>query len=454
MSQPRLHPAQAHERARRIALILATSVLLLSVLAARADGQTARRVLVAPLTGEIGRPTVDFLIEAIDAAESGGYAALVLRIDTPGGALLETFEIVQRIFTSRVPVIGYVAPPGAHAFSAGTIILESTDFAAMAPGTTIGSVQPVTIGPTGIEPVTDPKIVNAVIGSLNQSLTEQGRNVSLARAFVVDNLNLGPTAAKDARAIEAVASSVPDLLVQADGRTTKLKGVTLATAGAEIHEFAPSLRNQAIALLSNPLASSLLLVLGIYAFVFGISAPGHGAEILGMFLIVLALIGLGFSISPLALLLIVVGVAFLIVELKKPGFGVFGVAGIAAIVMGGFFLAPWRVRDYAISPDYQITFLAALLTPAAAFGGFFLFALYKVGKVRRQKPVVGALVGEEAEVLDPISPGEKGYVLHRAEMWLATSDEAIAPGERVTIEAKEGPVLTVRKKAAPSAAKP
>ena len=444
---PSLAPgARARQLARRSAYTLAMLATAIVLVSPTAIAQT-HRVLVANLTGEIVGPTVDFVAEAIDAAESGGYAALVLRLDTPGGALLETFDIVERIFTTRLPVIGYVAPAGAHAFSAGTIILESTDLAAMAPGTTIGSVQPVVIGPSGFEPVTEPKIVNAIVEALNESLSRQGRNVSLARSFVVDNLNLGPTAAKDAGAIEVVASTLMDMLAQADGRTTKLKGLTLSTAGAAVVEFSPSLRNLVIALLSNPLASSILLILGIYAFIFRLSAPGHGAEFLGIFLIVLALIGLGFSVSPLALLLIVLGVAFLIVELKKPGFGVFGVAGIVAIVIGAFFLAPLRPPEFAVSADYQLTFLAALLTPAAAFGGFILFALYKVAEVRRRKPVIGPIVGQEAEAIDPISPEAQGYVRHRAEMWLATAREAIAPGERVVIEAKDGPLLTVRRKA-------
>ncbi len=427
---------------------IAFALFAISVLSllGTAGAQPARRVLVASLTGEIGGPTVDFLAEAIDAAEGGGYTTLVLRIDTPGGELGATLNIVERILTTRVPVIGFVAPAGAHAFSAGTIILESTDLAAMAPGTTIGSVQPVVIGPSGFEPVTDPKIVNAIVGALNESLAQQGRNVSLARSFVVDNLNLGPTAAKEAGAIEVVASTVDDLLAQADGRATHLKLLTLATAGAAVVEFAPSARNRAITFLANPLVSSLLLVLGTYAFIFGLSAPGHGAEILGIFLIVLALIGLGFSVPPLSLFLIVLGVAFLIVELKKPGFGVFGIAGVIAIVIGAFFLAPLRPPDDVVSPEYQLTLLAAILTPAAAFGGFFLFAMWKVGEVRRRKPMMGEMIGEEAEAIDAIAPEAKGYVRYRAEMWLATAQHPIAAGDRVVIEAKDGPVLTVRRK--------
>lgn len=439
--------AALHARtAARVVLALATFAIVVHAVSAAAAAQPPRRVLVAMMTGEITGPTVDFVAEAIDAAESGGYSALVLQIDTPGGGLAETFNIVKQIFTTPVPVIGFVAPAGAHAFSAGTIILESTDFAAMAPGTTIGSVQPVVIGPSGFEPVTDPKIVNAIVGSLNESLGRQGRNASLAEKFVVDNLNLGPVAAKEAGAIEVVAPTVEDLLTQADGRSTHLKALTLATAGAAVVEFSPSVRNRAITFLANPLVSSLLLVLGTYAFIFGVSAPGHGAEILGIFLIVLALIGLGFSVPPIALFLIVLGVAFLIVELKKPGFGVFGIAGVIAIVIGAFFLAPLRPPDDVVSPEYQLTLLAAILTPAAAFGGFFLFAMWKVREVRRRKPMMGEMIGEEAEAIDAIAPEAKGYVRYRAEMWLATAQHPIAPGDRVVIEGKDGPVLTVRRK--------
>jgi len=134
-------------------------------------------VLLADVTGAIDRSTVEFISEAIDDARTGGYDALILRFDTPGGELQATEDIAKLMDNAMtVPILGWVGPTGAHAFSAGTILFESTDLAAMAIGTTIGSVQPVTVGPTGVEPITDAKIVNAVVGILEGQMALHGRD--------------------------------------------------------------------------------------------------------------------------------------------------------------------------------------------------------------------------------------------------------------------------------------
>jgi len=205
-------------RSRRL-LLLAAVVLLVGSLAPVAQAQ-GPRVLLAEIADAIDRSTVDYIAEAVDEAESGGYAALVVRFDTPGGGLAETEAIAGLFLRTDVPVLGWVGEAGAHAWSAGTILLESTDIAAMAPGTTIGSVQPVVIGPGGIEPVTDEKIVNAVVESLRVKMALHlvpDRNESLARAFVVDNLNLNATDAERLGATEIVAENLSDFLAQADG---------------------------------------------------------------------------------------------------------------------------------------------------------------------------------------------------------------------------------------------
>jgi len=272
------------------------------------------------------------------------------------------------------------------------------------------------------------------------------------RAFVVDNLNLNATDAVARGATEFVASSVEDLLAKADGARIRLEGagialkdLTVAVAGAEIVTFTPSVRVGFLAILSDPLVASLLLILGIYTLTFGLSAPGHGAEIAGALFLLLALIGLGFSVDPVALLLIGLGVVLLIVELKTPGFGAFGVGGIVSMVLGAVFLAPLRPPQFVVAPEYQIFFLIALLTPTAAFGGFLLFAVYKVTEIRRRKPTVGAMVGEAAVAADPIPAGGRGYVRYHGELWQATPAEDLAAEESAYIHAVEGILLRVSK---------
>jgi membrane-bound serine protease (ClpP class) len=431
-------------------IVLFTALLVATVPASRAQGP---RVLLAAVDGAIDRSTVEYVGEAIDEARSGGYDALVIRFDTPGGELQATEDITKLMDNAMtVPILGWVGPTGAHAFSAGTILFESTDLAAMAIGTTIGSVQPVVVGPGGIEPVTDPKIVNVVIGILegqmalhdrNNTVTIEGRNMTLAEWFVLENLNLNPADAQRYGASNFTANTVDNFLIQADGIRTIYKGITLHVAGAEIVPFSASSRVRLLTILSDPLVASLLLILGIYLVIFGISAPGHGAEIAGVIILLLALVGLGFSVDPIALLLFIVGVVLIIIEVKTPGHGVFGIGGVIAIVLAAAFLAPLRPPRFAVSPDYQLYFLAAFLTPTGFFGAFLLFAMYKVQQVRHRTPIVGTTIGQPATVMDGLKPGEKGYVMFRGELWQALSDEPLPGNARVFVKNVDGIVLQV-----------
>ena len=448
-------------RARVVLAAILWMVVAGAVLpAARAQGP---RVLLAEIDGAIDRSTADYMAEAVNEAEVGGYAALVVRFDTPGGELDSTLAIAQLMDNAKsVPILGWVGPVGAHAFSAGTILLESTDLAAMARGTTIGSVQPVVIGPGGVEPVTDEKIVKAVIGILREQMalhnrdrnvTIGGQTMSLADWFVRENLNLNQTQAQSYGATEFIANTIADFLFQADGRTTVYKALTVSVAGAEVVAFTPSARVGLLGILSDPLISSLLLILGIYLLIFGLSAPGHGAEIAGIIILLLALIGLGFSVDPIALFLIVLGVVLIIVELKTPGVGAFGVGGIVSIVLGAVFLAPLRPPRFFVTPEYQLLFLVTLLAPTAAFGGFLLFALYKVMEIRRRTPTVGVMVGETATAVDPIRAGQRGYVRYHGELWQAISAVDLAPEQNVYIHSIDGIVFHVSTNPPPAPAK-
>jgi len=439
----------AARRARFVLLIVLLATLLVAAMpAVRAQGP---RVLLAEVDGAIDRSTVDYLQEAVAVAQSGQYAALMVRFDTPGGGLLETVAIAELFNGARdLPILGWVGPVGAHAWSAGTILLVSTDLAAMAPGTTIGSVAPVEVGPGGVVPVTDLKIINAVVNATREELALHGRNVSLAQRFVVDNWNLNASQAQSYGATELIAASPTDFANLANGRrvivktdTVEYKNFTLATAGAEIDTFSPSTRVRLLEVLSDPLVASLLLILGIYLVIFGISAPGHGAEVAGIIVLLLALIGLGFSVDPIALLLFIVGVVLIILEIKSPGFGVFGIGGVAAIILAAAFLAPLRPPRFIVSPDYQVYFLAALLTPTGFFGAFLLFAMYKVQQVRHRTPIVGEMIGQLATVVEGLRPGEKGYVTHRGELWQAVADEHLPAESKVYIRGVEGIVLRV-----------
>lgn len=446
-------------RTRRDRWLLAVVLFLLgasvlSPLTARAQGT---QVLYAEISGAIDSNTVEYMQDAIAQASSGGYAALVVRLDTPGGDLASTLQIDEMMIqATKVPVIGWVGPPGASAASAGTIILEWTDIAAMAPGTSIGSVQPVELGITGSTPVTDSKIINYVVAQLANGMQIHDRNASLAALFVEQNLNLDAGTALQDGAINYTAATVPDLLTEVSGHRfvfqengTVVKDFTLSVAGADVVSFSPSLRVQVLSFLTDPLIAVLLLIVGVYLVIFGLHAPGHGAEVAGIIVVLLALIGLGFSVDPIALLLIIVGIVLLILEVKHPGFGAFGIGGIVAIAIGALFLAPLGPPSapgqsgQLLTSGYQIGFVIALLVPTLLFGALILFAMYKVNEVRRRRPTVGELAGEPATAEEPLVKDTKGYVRMKGELWQAIADSDVAAGTKLFVVRADGLLLHV-----------
>lgn len=441
--------SRGRPRRRWAFLLLAMTAFLLATLAAAGTAQAQRPlVLQIDIEGAITRATVIHFEEVLAAAEVQGADAILLRLDTPGGGLAETEEIVKAMLRTPLPFLGYVHPVGARALSAGTMILMATDVAAMSPGTTIGSLQPVLITPGGFEPVTDDKIINALVAEVEESLRAHDRNVTLAEAFIKENLNLNAEQALQAGATEFVASSVRELLQAVTG-TSPFKGISLALGDAMVEVQAPSLRLRAIVIISDPLIASILFLLGIYGVIFGISSPGHGAEIFGVIAISLGLVGLGFSVSLIALFLIVLGVILLLVEIATPSFGVIGGGGIIAIVLGTLFLAPVRPPEVLLAPEAQTEILVALLVPTAVVGGFLLFALYKVLEARRAKPHF-VMEGERAEAVDRLQPGERGFVRYEGELWRAVTDEAVEPDQKVYVLGKEGPYLRVSRTPPPT----
>ncbi|MBU3968175.1 MAG: nodulation protein NfeD [Euryarchaeota archaeon] len=400
------------------------------------------QVIVVELNDAITPASDDIVSEALANAQISDAQALIITMNTPGGGLDETKKILDHIQNSPVPVIGYVYPKGATAWSAGTIILLATDVAAMAPNSIIGSAQPVEMSGEGIKPVTEEKIINAIVALAKEKAKQHGRNESAAEQFITTNLNLNAEEAKEAKVIEVIAESIEDLLVKVDGMT--VKGKVLKTSGVEYTYHSPSMRLMIMSTLSNPILASLLLFIGIYSLIFGLTSPGYGAEIFGVISLSLGLIGLGFSINVAGLFLIAFGIGLILFELHISTFGIFGVAGIACVALGTILLVPTGYPNM-YSPEFQTNMLLSLLVPAIVLGIFLAFAIYKMMEIRVKRPVVGEIIGDTAETIDEITPVGKGYVRYLGELWLAKSQENIEPGTKVIIEGKDGAVLVVKR---------
>jgi membrane-bound serine protease (ClpP class) len=407
------------------------------------EAKAERNVLWVDVNDIISSATAEHVESAVERASANPeFSAIILALDTPGGALDATLDIITSIQESEVPVIGYVYPQGRSAWSAGTIILIGTDYAAMAPFTTIGSAQPV----MGNTPVNDTKVINAVTEKAVSLAELHGRNATQATRFITHNDNLTPEKALNNKVIEAIARDPDELLQKAHNATVAtLEGPrvldTLA-AGIVVHE--PSLRVSLVNVLANPVLSTTLLTIGFFALIYGLTSPGFGGEIAGAAMIILALVGQGFDVNWAAFALLAIGVGLVAYELYSPGFGAIGVGGIIVLIIGSTLMITQPVRPTLISEEH-IGSLAVLSTATVApFAGFFGFITYKAWKAKTRKPLQFALPDEVGTALDPISDIKPGFVLVGGEYWRAkTRGAEIKKGDKIKIIAKEADMLVV-----------
>lgn len=420
-------------------------VLVSSLLPVSAESSS---VLVVELQGTINQSSVEMLRESIQEAELNNAQAILLLLDTPGGGLDQTFEIADLINKSRIPVIGFVFPSGATAWSAGTFILMSTHLAAMAEYTVIGSCQPIETTLEGTRFINDSKIINALVTWIQERALMYGRNQTVVKEFVTINRNVNASSAKTLGVVESVSSSVVQLLRDIDGKnvTTREGIVTLDTVDAQQRIYTPSLKIQIMRFLSNPILTSLLLMLGIFALITGISTPGYGAEVFGVVAILLSLIGSGFTIPTLSIIFIIIGCLLLIVEVFViPGFGVVGIGGIICLIFGSIFLIPsYSTQRWLISREYMSEAILILGVVVALIAVFFGFLLYKIVQIRKKKPSMGEFIGETAVAIDQITPEKKGFVRFNGEYWSAKSDYVIEPNTKVVIVGKDQSTLLVK----------
>jgi membrane-bound serine protease (ClpP class) len=420
---------------------------ILIFLSITATAQTSSVYLVE-ITDTIDQSTVEIITDSFKQAESNDAQAIILLLNTPGGGLDQTFEIAALIKESNIPIIGYVSPSGATAWSAGTFILLSTPLAAMADHAIIGSCQPIETTLEGTRFINDSKIINALVEWLQERAVMYHRNETLAKLFITENRNVNATVAKTSNVIEITASSIDQLLNDIDGRnvTTANGTVTLHTKDAEQIRYSPSIQIQLLKLISNPILTSLLLILGIFALLVGISSPGYGAEVFGVIAILLSLIGSGFTISTLSIIFILIGCLLLALEIfALPGFGAVGIGGIICLIIGSIFLIPnYPTRKWLISGEYMTDAIIVMLVVIVLFALFFAFLLYKVIQIRKKKSPLGKFAGETAVAIERITPEKTGFVRYKGEYWQAKSDTVIETNTKVVIVEKDETTLIVK----------
>jgi len=413
----------------KLSFIFLFFILIFSSFCLSAQGSN---VLVVEVTGTIDQYTVEIFKESLKQARSENSEAIILLLDTPGGGLDQTFEIADIINNSEIPFVGYVYPQGSAAWSAGTFILLSCHIAAMADFTIIGSAQPVEITVEGSKLVTDSKRINALVSWIETRAEMRNRNKTIAAKFITENLNVNGTSALDYEVIEHTSPSIDKLLIDINGSTviTSSEEVIINTINAKQNMYSPSIGIQLMRFFSNPILTSLLFMLGIFAIIFGISSPGFGAEVFGVIVI-----------------FIIIGCLLLIIEIfATPGFGIIGIGGAICLVIGGIFLIPNYSMDWVISMDWINQAITIIIFVAVLIAIFFIFLLYKIIEVRKKKTQMGTFIGETAKTVDMITPFKPGYVRFKGELWQATSDTTIAPNTKVIIVEKDETTLKIAPK--------
>ncbi len=412
----------------------------------QADEIHAKKIYVIDIDDAITSATTEIIKEAVNEKPD----VIILRLNTPGGDMDSTLKIIQIIDNSEIPFVGYVGPKGAHAWSAGTFILLSTHIAAMSPNSIIGSCQPVYIGADKSIPINESKILNAVTAVMKERMKMYNRNFSLAEKFIVENLNLNADDAMKFNAVEIIANNEQDLVDKIDGMNVSVSDgeKTIITKNAEILHYEPSVKTKIIAILSNPLLASLLLMLGIYTLIFGFSNPGMGAEIFGVLCILLGLIGLGFDVNLAGIALLILGIALIIYELSSHSFGIVGGVGVIALITGIIFIGPLSSPKFYVSQEFFNTLLYSIIFPSVIFAAFMIFAVTKIFKSWKKKPVIGeSMLGETAESTEEFE-NNTGFVMYKGELWKAKNlktDEKILKGYKVKIKGKEDYTLIVEK---------
>ena len=456
----RLNAWRAHKFIARFSLAaLAGAGLLLALGAALATSQAGASGAPGAAADKSDRPVVDVLTlegaihpisaevfkRAIDRAERDKREALVVRLDTPGGLDSSMRDIIKRILISDVPVIVYVAPPGARAASAGTFIAMAAHVSAMSPGTSIGAATPVQMGGGDIGKDMANKVKNDAVSYIRSLARQHGRNEDWAEKAVREGGSLPEKEAVKMKVVDLEARDLKELLAAVDGRTVTVAGLprTLHTKDATTVEFKPSWRQGLLSRIADPNVAYILFILGFYGLIFELSNPGAILPgIVGGICLLLAF--LAFQALPVNLtgvFLIIFAMVLFLVDIKAPTHGLLTLGGVVSFVLGSLILLSGETGAARISWSV----IGTVTTVTVLFFVFIVAAGWRAQKLKTSTGKEG-LVGERGEVVKPLAPHGKVFV--HGEYWNAESadaGEAIGQGASVIVERVDGMTLRVRK---------
>ncbi len=450
----------------RTSALLTMLIFALITSAATADP----KVVVLEIKGGIGVATADYVISGIDHAAAQGAELIIIEMDTPGGLMAPTRDIIQAILGSSVPVACYVTPAGARADSAGTYILLASHIAVMAQTTHLGAATPVSLtgddatpdepsikegedeSESESEPEQNPgtamerKVLNDAIAYIRGLAERHGRNADWAEDAVRSAATLTANEALEQNIIEYIAKDRAELLQLIDGHEVEIDSepVTLATSGAAIEEYEPNWRIKILSAIANPEIVLLLGLIGLYGLMYegwnpGAIVPG----VVGIICLLLAAYALQvLPVNYAGLALIIVGVGLMTAEAFAPSFGALGLGGIAAFVFGSIMMFDSGIPGFDISLAFVIG-MAIIMAALVIWLVGFALKLSRRGAVSGRDSIVGGI----ATVMHDFSGDGKIWL--EGEAWTARSPVAVTKGQEVVVTAIDGLVLTVRPAAEP-----
>ena len=393
-------------------------------------------VHVLSIDGPIQPASAEYLLGGMDEAAADGAAAVLVILDTPGGLLQSTREMVQALLDPPVPVIFLVGPSGAEATSAGAFLVMAANIAAMAPGTSIGASTPVSAGGgADMEGAMGEKVMNSTVSFAKSIAEQRGRNMEWAESAVRDAVSVTDSEALELGIIDTIAANRVELVQKIDGQTVSIDGRprVLRLAGAEFVAIEPTLRQKIVGFFADPTIAYFLLLAGVLGLYLEISNPGGLVPgVIGAICLFIA--AASFQILPInmsGLGLLFLGMGLLVAELFVPSFGILGLGGFIAFVLGSLYLFEAPGGVFAVDRGV----IGGAATAVATI--MLVMATLVVGSYRK-KPITGAgsLVGEICTVRDV--QGDSGHVFLNGEIWAARWTGPMAVGDKVQVENVDG----------------
>jgi membrane-bound serine protease (ClpP class) len=425
-----------------VSILVGCSLALTASAGFGKTGESVREAVHAgTYEGVINPVAAEYINHVLAVAQDAGAAAVVLRLDTPGGLDTSMRLIIKDITASPIPVIVYVSPSGGRAASAGVFILYAAHVAAMAPGTNVGAAHPVAMGGGEMDAVMKAKVENDAAAYIKSIAEKRGRNAQWAEDAVRKSLSVTEKEALTLKVIDLVAEDMPSLLAAVDGRevVTGAGKVVLRTKGAPVKETVMGWRLEALKALSDPNIAFILMTLGTIGLIAELYNPGAILPgIVGAISLILAFYSLQtLPINYAGVLLIILGVVLFILEIKVVSYGLLSLGGTASMVLGALMLVKTDAPFLKVS-------LSVIIPTVVTFGGLLLGVTWLAVKSHRRRPVTGveSMVGTIAVARTELAP--HGKVLVQGELWDAVSEEPIHEGEEVEVKTVSGLTLTVQ----------